>query len=155
MEGIVSWASDIEFWHWWAIGILLVGIEVFVVGSTVLLGPAAACLLIGVVLLIDPSLDWRMQLLIFAVVAVVATVIFLKWVRRHPGETDHPTLNTRGRSYVGRQLTLTEPLENGRGRIRIDDTWWQATVEDSGTRAAGALVVVADADGATLIVKPA
>ena len=30
MDEFVSWLWEIEFWHWWALAILLVAIEVFV-----------------------------------------------------------------------------------------------------------------------------
>jgi membrane protein implicated in regulation of membrane protease activity len=131
----------------------LVALEVFITSTTLLLGPAFAAFLIGVILLIDPGFDWRYQMLLFAVLAVVSAISWQVWLRKHPTKSDHPMLNTRGRSYIGRRLTLDESLENGRGRVRIDDTWWLASTEDSDTLAAGAEVEVADTDGATLIVR--
>lgn len=154
MDEYVTWLWEIEFWHWWAFGIALIGVEVFAISTTILLWPAISAFLIGFILLIDPGFDWRYQLLMFAVLAVASSIGWQMWLRKHPTQTDHPTLNTRGRSYVGRRLTLTEPLENGRGRVRIDDTWWQASAEDNVTLAVGASVEVSDTDGATLIVRP-
>ncbi len=152
MDEFIAWLWNIEFWHWWALGVLLIGIEVFI-ASTLLLWPAISAFAIGLILLIDPGFDWRYQLLVFAVLAVATSIGWQIWLRKHPTSTDHPMLNTRGRSYVGRRLTLTETLENGRGRVRIDDTWWQADAADSGTLEAGCQVEVTDTDGATLIVR--
>ena len=139
--------------NWKHTEIALVALEVFITSTTLLLGPAFAAFLIGVILLIDPGFDWRYQMLLFAVLAVVSAISWQVWLRKHPTKSDHPMLNTRGRSYIGRRLTLDESLENGRGRVRIDDTWWLASTEDSDTLAAGAEVEVADTDGATLIVR--
>ena len=155
MDEFIAWLWEVEFWHWWALGILLIGIEVFAAATTVLLWPAISAFLIGIVLLVDPTFDWRLQLLVFAVLAIGSSVGWQMWLRKHPTQTDHPNLNTRGRSYVGRRLTLTEPLENGRGRVRVDDTWWIATTQAGEALGIGTAVEVADTDGATLIVRPA
>ncbi|MBO6781803.1 MAG: NfeD family protein [Alphaproteobacteria bacterium] len=153
MDEFVSWLWEVEFWHWWALGVLLIGIEVFA-ASTLLLWPAISAFVLGGILLVDPNFDWRFQLLLFAVLAIGSSIGWQMWLRKHPTATDHPMLNTRGRSYVGRRVTLVEGLDNGRGRIRIDDTWWQAAVEDGATLKPGGVIEVADTDGATLIVRP-
>lgn len=153
MDEYVTWIWEIEFWHWWAFGIALVVVEVFATSTTILLWPAISTFLLGLILLVDPGFDWRYQLLIFAVLSVASSIGWQMWLRKHPTKTDHPMLNTRGRSYIGRHLTLTEPLENGRGRVRIDDTWWLASAEDNATLTVGAKVEVSDTDGATLIVR--
>lgn len=153
MDEFVSWLWELEFWHWWTFAIALVALEVFITSTTLLLGPAFAAFLIGVLLLIDPSFDWRYQMLLFAVLAVVSAISWQVWLRKHPTQSDHPTLNTRGRSYIGRKLKLDESLESGRGRVRIDDTWWLASTEDNDTLAANAEVEIVDTDGATLVVR--
>lgn len=155
MDEYVTWLWEFEFWHWWAFGIALIVVEVFAISTTILLWPAISAFLIGLILLVDPGFDWRYQLLVFAVLSVASSIGWQMWLRKHPTQTDHPMLNTRGRSYVGRRVTLTEPLENGRGRVRIDDTWWQASAEDNQTLAVGVTVEVSDTDGATLIVRSA
>ncbi len=153
MDEFVAWFWDLEFWHWWAFGIALVGLEVFTTSTTILLWPAISAFAIGLILLVIPDFDWRFQLLLFAVLSVVTSIGWQVWLRKHPTQSDHPMLNTRGRSYVGRRLTLDETLENGRGRVRIDDTWWLASSHDQETLSAGAEVEIADTDGATLIVR--
>ena len=153
MDEYVTWFWDLEFWHWWTFAIALIALEVFLTSTTLLLGPAAAAFIIGLILLIDPGFDWRYQMLLFAVLAVVSAISWQVWLRKHPTKTDHPMLNTRGRSYVGRRLTLDETLQNGCGRVKIDDTWWLAAADGNETLAAGAEVEISHTDGATFIVR--
>ncbi|HEY1153047.1 MAG TPA: NfeD family protein, partial [Pseudolabrys sp.] len=65
-------------------------------------------------------------------------------------QSDAPTLNRRGASYVGRQFTLAEPIVNGVGRLRVDDSQWRISGIDA---PAGVTVRVVRADGATLHVE--
>ncbi|TIU25428.1 MAG: NfeD family protein, partial [Mesorhizobium sp.] len=39
-------------------------------------------------------------------------------------------LNRRGAQMVGRTATLSEPIQNGRGRIRLGDTLWRVSGPD-------------------------
>ncbi len=151
MDEYVAFFWEIEFWHWWALAVVLVAVEAFV-ASTLLLWPGISAAIIGFVVLIRPDFDWRYQMLLFAVLSVISTVFWLRWLRKRPIKSDHPNLNTRGRSYVGRRITLSEPLNDGRGRVQIDDTWWQVSAD--GTLEKGVEVEVTDTDGATLIVRP-
>lgn len=153
MDEFVAWLWQIEFWHWWALGLLLIAIEVFA-PSTLLIWPAVSAAVVGVVLLVDPTLDWRYQILIFAVLALVTTVAWFRyWLRRHPTETDHPTLNVRGRSLVGRRARLDSGSESGRGRIQIDDSSWSFATEDGADLPAGTPVEIVGHDGNLLTVR--
>tara|TARA_R110002110_G_scaffold260260_1_gene475933 strand:- start:121640 stop:122116 length:477 start_codon:yes stop_codon:yes gene_type:complete len=151
MDEFVAFFWEIDFWHWWAFAVALIVIEVFAT-STLLLWPGISAAILGLVVLIRPDFDWRYQMLLFAVLSVISTVLWLRWLRMRPIESDHPTLNTRGRSYVGRRITLSEPLNDGRGRVRIDDTWWQVSADSALDK--GVEIEVTDTDGATLIVRP-
>jgi membrane protein implicated in regulation of membrane protease activity len=53
----------------------------------------------------------------------------------------------RGQRYVGRVFTLDEPIVNGRGKIRVDDTTWNIEGADL---AAGVSVEVTSVDGTIL-----
>ncbi len=155
MDEFVAWLWEIEFWHWWALAVFLIAIEVFA-PSTLLVWPAVSAAIVGGVLLIDPQLDWRYQVLIFAVLALVTTVVWFRyWLRRHPTETDHPTLNVRGKSYVGRRAHLDEATQDGRGRLRIDDSRWSFATEDGGDIDAGTAVEIVGHDGNLLTVRAA
>ena len=154
MDEFVAWLWQVDYWHWWAIGLALVALEAFV-ASTYLLWPGVSAIAVGLVVAAFPQTDWRFQLLLFALLAVATSVGWQLWLRRHPTTSDHPTLNTRGRSYVGRRVTLREGLENGEGRVHLDDTWWLARSEDGRPLAAGSRAEIVATDGALLILRAA
>ena len=65
--------------------------------------------------------------------------------------TDQPALNRRGEQYIGRTLTLDEPIVNGQGKIRVDDTTWKVEGDDM---PAGTRVTVIGVDSVVLKVAP-
>jgi membrane protein implicated in regulation of membrane protease activity len=66
------------------------------------------------------------QVAIFAV-AVLASVAGWQHFRPRKLEAgrDPLPLNSRPASYIGRQVVLQEAIVQGRGRVNIDDSWWQ------------------------------
>jgi len=141
----------VEFWHWWVLAIVLIGIEIFAPGAYFMwLGVSAG--LVGFLLLAVPGAGWEYQLLAFAVLAVASVAGWRAYQRRHPGESDHPTLNRRGAQYIGRVFTLDAPIVNGAGKLRVDDTTWKIVGQDL---PAAAHVRVTGVDGTVLTVEPA
>ncbi len=154
MDEFVAWLWGVSYWHWWALAVLLIGIEVFA-ASTFLIWPAIAAVVVGVIIAIVPDLDWRLQLLIFAVVAVVATVGGRTLWQRYRGEDSEPSLNRRGTQYIGRRMTLSEDLADGSGRVQLDDTWWPARTVDGRPLQSGRQIEVVAVNGIELQVKEA
>jgi membrane protein implicated in regulation of membrane protease activity len=144
------WLDQIEFWWWWAFAAGLLAIEILAPGFFFLWFAAAAAVL-GLVLLIVPDLAWGWQLILFAVLGVAALAIGRPIFRRPPQASDHPNLNRRGEQYVGRQLTLTEPIRDGVGWAKVDDSRWRVAGPDM---PAGSHVRVVGCLGATLQVEP-
>lgn len=135
-----------SYWHWWVLGVVLAVLEVFVPGTFFLwMGIAAG--VVGGVLWLAPALPLEYQVLAFAVLSVVSIVISRRYLRDHPIQSDQPLLNRRGAQYVGRVFTLAEPVVNGRGKLRVDDTTWRVTGEDC---PAGTRVEVVGVDGTVL-----
>jgi membrane protein implicated in regulation of membrane protease activity len=142
---------EVEFWHWFALGVALAAIETVVPGAFFLwLGIAAV--VTGVVKLIFGGMGLEGQAIVFGVCAVVSTVIWITWWRRRPIDTDKPELNMRGERMIGRQITLDEPLTNGEGSAKVGDTMWRIRGPDfvRGTR-----VKIVDVQGTVLIVDKA
>ena len=140
-----------EFWHWWVAGVALVVAEVFAPGFILFwLGVSAG--VVGLVLLLFPAMAWEYQWLIFAVVAVAAIFAWRAYARKHPAETDHPSLNRRGRQYIGRHFTLDQPIVNGVGMLKVDDTRWKIEGDDL---PAGTRITVTGVDGTVLKVERA
>jgi inner membrane protein len=143
--------AQIEYWHWWSLGIALLVLEAFAPGAIFLwMGIAAG--VVGLVLLVAPAIAWQAQLIAFAVLSVVAVVGWRLFQRGRGARREASTLNRRGEQYVGRRFTLDQPIVNGDGKLRIDDTMWRVAGEDM---AAGTTVRVVGADGVILKVQRA
>ena len=131
-----------EFWWWWIAGVVLLILEVMVPATFFLwLGISAG--IVGLLSWLIPSIGWEFQVLVFAVLSVISVVAWRAWLKPSTEASDQPTLNRRGEQYVGRIVTLTEPIANGVGRIRIADATWGVEGPDlpAGTRIRIAAVV--------------
>ncbi|NIM27117.1 MAG: NfeD family protein [Gammaproteobacteria bacterium] len=138
--------EGLEFWHWLVLGVALAIIEIFAPGAFLLwLGISAG--IVGIVLWLIPELSWEYQLLIFAILSVASVVVARRYLTTHPLKTDLPNLNLRGQQYVGRTFTLSEPVVNGQGKIRVDDSTWKISCEDC---EAGTKVIIEGVDGVVL-----
>ncbi|MFG1391894.1 NfeD family protein [Xanthobacter agilis] len=146
----MTFLSNLGPWAWFVLGALLLVAEIAAPGAFLLwLGLAA--LATGALGLVA-DLSWQVQVVAFAALAVVAVLVGRK-VSPSPGKaSDRPFLNRRAQGFVGRVFTLDEPIVDGTGRVRIDDTVWRVTGPDT---AAGTDVKVMAADGPTLTVKRA
>ena len=114
----------IDFWHWWILAVALVIIEILL-PSFFALWLAIAAALTGLLLLVFPALGWEWQLLVFALFSVSSIIAWRRFYQKHPIKTDEPMLNRRGEGYVGRELTLSQPIVDGIGKIRLDDSTWK------------------------------
>ncbi len=72
-------------------------------------------------------------------------------VNKHPTESEDNTLNARTTQYIGRVFTLVEPIEDGYGKIHVDDSYWQVSGPDCKKNKK---VKVISVDGMTLKVEP-
>ena len=150
---MIEFPESISFWHWLAFGVAVMLVEVLVPG-VIFLWLGIAAVITGLMLAAIPSITWEIQVILFAVLSVVAIFIGRRIVSARQAPTDHPTLNRRGRNLVGTQYTLDTPTEGGRGRMRVGDTMWRFTVRPEGTElAAETRITVVDIDGTTLIVE--
>ena len=139
------------FWHWWALGGLLVIVEAFAPGYMFLwFGVAAG--LVGLFLVIWPALPLSAQLLMYAGLLILCAFGWRWYQRVRPVVTDQPELNRRGAQYVGRRFGLVTPIVNGRGRIEIGDSSWAVAGPELPV---GRIVEVTSVEGAVLQVRPA
>ncbi|MCJ2037522.1 NfeD family protein [Methylobacterium sp. WL30] len=132
-------------WAWILAGLALAGLELVAPGIF-LIWLGLAGLATGLVAALVP-LPWQAQLLLFSGLAVAAVLIARRLGRDHV-----PTLNRADRGLVGREGLLAEPIQDGAGRIRFDDTLWRVTGPDL---PAGARVRVTGIDGTVLVVTGA
>ncbi|MGD9537094.1 MAG: NfeD family protein [Alphaproteobacteria bacterium] len=142
--------DQLQFWHWLIIGALLIGAELLTPG-VFLLWLGISALLTGGVMAIWPDLDWRYALILFGGLSIVSVVVALRIRRIRSPMTDRPYLNKRALQYLGRRITLDEPIVDGRGTAKLDDTRWRISGPDL---PAGSHVVISGAEDSTLMVEP-
>ena len=134
-------------WTWWLVGMVLLAVEVLAPGFFFLWFGIAAILIGAGTLLID--WPWQAQIAGFAILSLVCAIIGRRLMGYRDTPSDDPNLNLRASRLHGRTFVLTDAIEQGTGRIRVDDTVWRVTGPDA---PAGANVTVTGSDGATLIV---
>lgn len=146
--------ETLVYWHWWVLAGVFFVLEVLSMSFFFLwLGASAA--LVGILLIIMPELSWQVQFIIWAGIAVADIFAWRIYKSKNPSEikTDEPHLNRRGDQYVGRTFTLDEPIENGFGKVKVDDSIWKVECETD--LDAGQKVKVTAVDGTVLQVEAA
>jgi inner membrane protein len=149
---IINSIAHLGAWAWIALAALLVVAEMLIGGYFLLwIGSAAAAT--GLVFLVWPAAAWQWQMSVFAVLSLASVAAWYHFARTTSAATsDQPNLNERGAGFVGREFLLEEPIQAGRGRVRIADTVWTVAGPDC---ASGTRVRVTGMDGAILAVVPA
>lgn len=150
MENLTNFFDSINQWHWFGFALVLVILEVTLGTSFFLLWVAVSAVTIGIILMVMPQLAWEYQFLIFAVGAVFCLVYWRMHSKNKLGLSDQPNLNRRNEQFVGRIVTLGEPLVNGRGRIQIDDSYWRVEGPDLPI---GTAVKIVGVDGVVLRIE--
>ncbi len=137
-------------WTWWLLGMLLLAIEVVAPGFFFLWFGIAAILIGAGTLLID--WPWQAQIAGFAVLSLVVAYIGRQVMGYRDTPSEDPNLNLRASRLHGRTFVLTDAIEQGTGRVKVDDSVWRVSGPD---RPAGTKVKVIGSDGATLTVTEA
>lgn len=147
----MEWLDKLVFWHWWILaGVLLILELTSPVFFFLWLGFAAAA--VGFLLLVFPQIPIEGQLVLFAVLSVIAVLAWRKYREVHPPVSDQPLLNQRGEQYKGRVFTLEHPIVNGDGKVEVDDSTWRVKGPDL---PAGTRVRVVGIDSVVFIVESA
>ncbi|CAN7292758.1 NfeD family protein [Devosia sp. LjRoot3] len=135
-------------WAWIIAGLILLSLELVVPGGY-LLWLGIAGLITGLVVLFQP-IAWPFQWLMFGVLALVAIVLWTRWSRSRPRQSDRPYLNRRGDSFVGHEAVLEQPIAGGFGRLTLGDTIWRISGPDL---PAGQRIRIVGSEGAVLLVE--
>lgn len=141
---------EIEFWYWWIFAVVLIILELFAPGSF-FLWMGVAAIIIGAIVGLIPELPWEYQVLGFSVFSVISVIAWRTHLKKNPQESDQPLLNQRSAQYIGRVFTLENPIFDGQGKIKVDDSTWKIRGEDC---PAGIRVKVVSVDGVVLVVEP-
>lgn len=120
---------QLVFWSWWLLGAVFLLAELLS-GTYVFLWLSLASGLTGLVIWLLPAVGWEIQGLIFAVFGSTSLFLWRRQIKQTLQDTPANTLNQRGAQYVGRIFNLVEPIVNGQGRIKVDDTLWKVRGPD-------------------------
>ena len=146
-----DWLTNMEpHWAWLSLGVLLAAAEIVAPGFF-LIWIGAAAIVTGVIAWVVP-LSIPLQLGIFAILSFVALYGGRRWLKANPITSADPHLNQRAGRLVGEVLTVTQAIEDGRGRAKVGDGEWPVRGPDA---AEGTKVRVISADGGVLVVEAA
>ncbi|MGB0907943.1 MAG: NfeD family protein [Maricaulaceae bacterium] len=136
---------------WVIIGVVLLILEL-ITGTSYILWPAAAALIVGLFTYLLP-LGWEMQFLLFFLLSAALLVFGHIYIRPKMKGGEPSDLNDRARSMVGMRVKAIADFETGEGRVQVGDTQWRAQME-TGNAAAGQELRVLSVKATTLIVEP-
>lgn len=136
-------------WVWLAIGLILAAAEMAVPG-VFLIWLSGAALITGLLAWVLP-IGLPVQIVVFAVLAIIAVFGGRRYLRANPIVGADPMMNRRGERLVGEIATVTQAIDGGMGRVHLGDTEWLVRGPDAPS---GARVKVTGSDGAVLLVEP-
>ncbi|MDH6233488.1 membrane protein implicated in regulation of membrane protease activity [Mesorhizobium soli] len=149
---IASLIQELGPWNWMALGAALLIFELFLPG-VFLLWIGIAAILVGTLSLQLWNMGfwtWQLQVLIFLVLSLLSAYAGSRIMAARRDDSDQPLLNRRSEQMIGRTATLTEPISEGRGRIKLGDTMWRVSGPDLPV---GARVRVVAAEDSELVVE--
>lgn len=124
--------TSLGLWNWIIVGCILLILELIVPGVFLIWLGFAALATAFVSGLIGEHLwlgTWQGEITIFLVFSVLFVVAGRRYFYKK-STSDEPLLNNRTDQLIGQIATLNEPIKNGHGRVRIDDTIWRVTGPD-------------------------
>lgn len=133
-----------SYWYWFSLAALLLLLEIIVPGIFLIwLGMGAA--FVGVFLVIFPQADLAWQLFALVVSISGAVALGLKWQKKIL-KTQPATLNLGLEGYIERTAVVSQEFNQGRGRVRIDDSSFPAISEDDPLEVGQAVSIIAIQD---------
>jgi membrane protein implicated in regulation of membrane protease activity len=150
MQGLLGFFYGFGVWNWLILAVVLFILETMVPGVHFLWFGIAA-VIVGA-LAMATGIAWQFQLIAFGVISVLTVFWVRRYARPDAAKSDLPDLNERGHQYIGRSLVVEQAIQNGRGKVRVGDTLWQAEGPDV---PAGARVKVTATKGTVLVVERA
>ena len=145
----MDWLDTLDpHWAWLALGLVLAIAEMAIPG-VFLIWLAGAALVTGVVAWLVP-VGMPLQIVLFAVLAIVAVFAGKRYLAANPVVSADPLMNDRGARLVGETVVVTHAIDGGTGRVKLGDSEWlvRGPEAEPGTR-----MRVSGHDGAVLLVE--
>lgn len=124
MSTLTDFFWGLGAWNWFVIAAALMLLEAIVPGVHFMWFGIAAVIMGGIVLVVPMPL--ALQLVLFAALALGIIFLARRFWNTEEIKPDVPDLNERGSQYVGRLVTVVEPIHRGRGKVQVGDTVWTA-----------------------------
>lgn len=147
--------AELGPWNWMVLGFVLLTLEILTPG-VFMLWIGLAALIVGAVSLMlwDTGFwSWEVQVVVFLALALACAFAGKKIMGKSGDTSDQPLLNRRGDQLIGRTATLTEPITDGRGRVKFGDTMWRVSGPDLPAGAKVRVKAATDMD-LELVVEP-
>ena len=136
--------------HWgWLVFAALLGVGEVLMPGVFLIWVALAAAVTGLIALLLP-VSVPAQLLIFALLCLLSVWGGRRWYAANPVDSQDPLLNDRTARLIGEVVLVVEPIEAGRGRVKVGDSVWSCRGPDA---PAGSRVRVTGAEASVLQVE--
>lgn len=113
------------YWLWLILAAVLAIAEVAIAPGIFLIFVAMAAAATGLITAAT-DVDSVGQLALFAILSLVAVYGGRYWYAQQDLKTSDPLLNDRAARMVGMVVTVTQPISNAGGRVRVGDGEWPA-----------------------------
>jgi membrane protein implicated in regulation of membrane protease activity len=141
--------THLQAWHWFALAVILIVLEVTTTFGF-LLGIAFAALVLALAVFIFPEFALNGQLLTFGVLSVLLTLGYRRYFKPVNDATDNPLLNDRAAQMIGKSFMLSFDLDRS-GADMVGDTRW--ALRSAGRINKGVRVRIIGVDGMVLCVE--
>jgi inner membrane protein len=133
---------------WLAIGLALAAAEMAIPG-VFLIWLSGAAIITGLLVWIVP-IGVPLQIVIFAVMAIVSVFLGKRYLAVNPVVAADPMMNDRGARLVGEVVTVVQVLADGNGKVKHGDSEWLVKGPDAEP---GTKMRVSGHDGVVLMVE--
>ena len=137
--------EDLNFMHWLILGIALIILELFF-WTVFLLWIGSSAITVGIIFFLLPNVSGLLQLLIFIVLAVVATLLSKKY---YPVKTVDEQLHDKAKKHIGKECTIVS-IEDEVAKVQIGESLWFAK---GSNLSAGQSVKIIGVESSTFIVE--
>ena len=148
MQQLTDFFWSLGAWNWFIVAAAMGLLEAIVPGVHFMWFGIAAVIMGALVLMLP--LPIASQLVLFALLSLSIIWIVRRYWSPQALAHDVPGLNERGLQYVGRVVTVVEPIRRGRGKVQVGDTVWTAEGPDLPE---GARAKVTGVNGTVLVVE--
>lgn len=111
-------------WYWLTAGAILMGLELMVAG-VFLIWIGLGAVVTGLSVLLFPALPLTAQIVVL-IVAMLGSVLLGIRVQAKRTNDAASTLNVGLEQFIGRRVIAVTHFESGRGRIKVEDTTYNA-----------------------------